>query len=122
MICGGVVKNLANKRSDYNYEQQAVAWVKSNAKVTDRIHYDSARLRYYANTPWAGRNDNKKMSAFIKSIETNQREYDFLVMHAESDEHEKLDRLSSLASYREIKRFSNKSGNQILILRNKHSD
>ncbi len=122
MICGGLVKNLANKRSDYNYEQDAVAWVKSKAKVTDRIHYDSARLRYYANAPWAGRNDDDEMGFFIQSIETNHREYDFLVMHAESDEHEKLHRLSSLASYHEIKRFSNKSGNQILILRNKHPD
>lgn len=122
MICGGLVKNLANKRSDYNYEQQAVAWVKNNAQVNDRIHYDSARLRYYANAPWAGRNDDQEMAAFIQSIETNQHQYDFLVMHAESDEHEKLHRLSSLASYHEIKRFSNRSGNQILIFRNKHSN
>lgn len=118
MIFSGLIKNLANKRSDYNYEQQAVAWVKNHTDIAAHIHYDSARLRYYANAPWEGRNDDGNANAFIQSLESNANQYDYLVMRAETDEPEKLSRLNSLSSYREIKRFSNKSGTQILILRN----
>lgn len=112
-ICLGLAKNISSKRSDHNFEQQAVAWVKEHAPANARIHYGSARLRYYANAPWIGRVEDSAES--IKSIATEAPQHDCLVIRVESDESQKLASLKSLSSYEEVKRFSNKSDTQAMI-------
>lgn len=48
--------NLLPKNSAYNYEQQAVAWLKNTEKVDEkRVFYVSPRARYYAGAPYQGR-------------------------------------------------------------------
>lgn len=116
LMGAGLFKNLASKRDDYNYEQQAVAWVKAHTPTNATIYYDSARLRYYANAPWAGRADHLQSSAWFNQMANHQTQYDCLVMRTEADELEKLQQLKSLPQYLELKRFSNKVGNQVLVL------
>lgn len=122
LISAGLIKNLANKRADYNYEQQAVTWAKQNTKMTDLIYYDNARLRYYANAPWAGRNGDTNVPLLIEQIINNPQPYHCLVLRAEADESDKLKQLQSIPDYHEVKRFSNKSGNQALVLCRNHAN
>lgn len=50
------IKNLLPKKTGYNYEQDAIAWIKKIEKPHDsRIFYVSPRARYYANAPYQGR-------------------------------------------------------------------
>ncbi|NOT14793.1 MAG: hypothetical protein HOP21_04275 [Methylotenera sp.] len=116
LMGAGLIKNLASKSGDYHYEQQAVAWVKTHAPANARIYYDSARLRDYANVAWAGRADHLNSTELITSIRERSEQYDCLLIRAEVDELNKLAQIQSLTQYVELKRFSNKVGNQVLVL------
>jgi len=43
-------------------------------------------------------------------------------LRAEADEHDKLKQLQSIPDYHEVKIFSNKSGNQVLVLCRNHAN
>ncbi|PKO47685.1 MAG: hypothetical protein CVU29_02250 [Betaproteobacteria bacterium HGW-Betaproteobacteria-22] len=116
LISAGLIKNLANKRADYNYEQQAVAWAKQYSNDHDMIYYDNARLRYYAGAPWAGREGDTHIPALLEKMKSEPKPYTCLLLRAEADEPEKLNQMLSIPEYREIKRFTNKSGNRVLVL------
>jgi len=106
----GLVKNIANKRDDYNFEQQAVAWVKQHAPAGARIRYGSGRLRFFADAPWDGREEDT-----VESITGKAQQYDCLVMRVQPDESQKLAQLKALSEYQEVKSFSNKSGTQAMV-------
>lgn len=116
LMGAGLIKNLANKREGYNYEQQAVAWAKQHAHGGGTIYYDNARLRYYADAPWAGREGDTHIPLLLEHIKIESKPYKCLVLRAEADEQEKLKQILSIPDYREVKRFANKSGNQVLVL------
>ncbi len=116
MVSVGIVKNLGNKRSDYNYEQQAVTWVKQN-KPGLNVYFGSARLRYYADATWAGRGDDVDSQTYAHILNpSTSSPYDCLVMRTEADEHSKPALFASQKQFEEIKRFENKAGNQIVVL------
>ena len=50
----GFITNLVPKKPGYNYEQEAVAWVKQHTN-TDAVFYVSPRARYYADVPFQSR-------------------------------------------------------------------
>lgn len=116
LMSAGLIKNLANKRLDYNYEQQAVIWAKQYVNSNGMIYYDNARLRYYADAPWAGREGDTHIPSLLEQIKNESKPYKCLVLRAEADDQEKLNQMLSMPDYREVKRFANKSGNQVLVL------
>jgi len=109
----GLVKNIAGKRDDYNFEQQAVAWVKQHAPADAHIRYGSGRLRYFADAPWEGREEDTMDS--IQSFAVKTQQYDCLVMRVQPDESQKLAQLKALPGYQEVKSFSNRSGTQAMV-------
>lgn len=48
----GLAKNLAPKRAGYNYEQEAVTWVKQQGVSANAIFFDNNRIRFYAKAPY----------------------------------------------------------------------
>lgn len=120
LISAGLIKNLANKREDYNYEQHAIAWAKQNTNTTDLIYYDNARLRYYANAPWSGRNGDTDVPLLLEHLKNNAQPYRCLVLRTEADENEKLRQIQLIPDYHQVKKFSNKSGNQVHVLCRNH--
>ena len=111
------IKNIAPKPDAFYYEQNAVAWIKSHAQGTDvRIYYDSSRLRFYAQAPWAGREDIEKFDNLLTALNTETVRYDYLLMRTKPSNIDKQNQLKQLMHYKMIKSFSNKSGNQIIIM------
>jgi hypothetical protein len=110
----GIIRNITSKHKDYNFEQDAVAWVKQNIDSKLRIHYDSARLRYYADAPWLGRTDDDNTVLLDSIIFENKT--DCIVARVEHNQSEKFHRLDSLQNYRLLKVFEGKSKTKILIL------
>ena len=115
IICGLFIKNIATKRADYSYDKQAAEWMIQQAPPNSRIHFDGGTLRYYANVPWAGREDNEQLAGLITDLNTGSKQFDYLVMRAKANSASKRAQLRALKEYNEIKRFCYKSGNCIVI-------
>ena len=116
-MIGTCIKNIAPKPDAYYYEQNSVAWIKNHTQSTDaRIYYDSSRLRYYAQAPWAGREDIEKFDSLLTALNTETVRYDYLLMRTKPSNIDKQNQLKQLRYYKMIKSFSNKSGNQIIIM------
>lgn len=102
-----LIKNVLPKRAGYNYQQEAVAWVREHNHRQAPVYYDTARLRYYAGAPYIGRAD----ALFWPHLQTmiqNGRidEYQFLLVNIEQDnEEEKATDLERLPQFRELRRF-----------------
>lgn len=117
LFAAGILKNIAPKPDAYYYEQNAVAWIKNHTQSTStRIYYDSSRLRYYAQAPWAGREDIEKFDSLITALNNETVRYDYLLMRTKPSNINKQNQLKQLQHYKMIKSFSNKSGNQIIIM------
>ena len=110
------IKNIAPKPQSDFYEQDAIAWVKSQAKPNSKIYYDSSRLRYYAEALWAGREDVEKFDQLMITLKNESVRYDYLLMRTKPSNIDKYNQIKQLVNYQVVKSFSNKSGNQIIIL------
>lgn len=117
LMIAGILKNIAPKPDAYYYEQNAVAWIKNHAQNTQtNIYYDSSRLRYYAKAPWAGREDMDNLDSLITALNNETVRYDYLLMRTKPSNILKQDQIKQLKHYQTVKSFSNKSGNQIMIM------
>jgi hypothetical protein len=115
------IKNIAPKPDAYYYEQNAVAWIKNHTQSTNaRIYYDSSRLRFYAQAPWAGREDIEKFDSLLTALNAETVRYDYLLIRTKPSNMDKQNQLKRLQHYEAIKHFSNKSGNQIIIMQHTH--
>lgn len=79
------ISNFLPKRAGYNYEQDAVAWVKLHAANADKVFYSSPRERFYAGAAFTSRSydlwDYTRQAIADGSIHN----YDFLVINVEDD-------------------------------------
>lgn len=103
------------KRGEYpDYEQVAAAWIKQNLAQKANIYFDDARMRYYANAPWNGRLTD--WADLKTALDSNRHPYDYLVLHIKHKHPEKRDLLDQYPQYRELKRFSARNGDIVLVL------
>ena len=119
-ICGLFIKNIATKRADYSYDKQAAEWVMQQASPNSHIHFDGGTLRYYANVPWAGREDNEQLAGLITDLNSGKQQFDYLVMRVKANKPSKLEQLRALKEYNEIKQFCYKSGNCIVVFKHRN--
>lgn len=106
ILCGGAIKHLVPKSQGYNYLQEAVSWVKTNASESQRIYYSEPRMRYYAGVEYNGKwsDDWLKIQTDIESNKII--EFDFLVVtHQENHKQIEKNILSKIDYFSEIKRF-----------------
>ena len=113
----GLVKNILPKRAGHNYQQDAVAWVKSHNTDNLPIFYDSSRVRYYAGEPFIG----TWMDVWQKVTEATEdgsiHAYEFLLISQEDNEEWKSAYMAEkLPGYREVHRASNRKGKKFVVV------
>jgi hypothetical protein len=77
--------NLLPKRDGYNFEQEAVEWIKAHAQPGDKIFYSSPRERFYAGEPFTKRNYELWSYTLQAISEGAIHDYDFLLVNVEDD-------------------------------------
>lgn len=113
----GLVKNILPKRAGHNYQQDAVAWVKSHNPDNLPVFYDSSRVRYYAGEPFIG----TWMDVWQKVTEATEdgsiHAYEFLLISQEDNEGWKSAYMAEkLPGYREVHRASNRKGKKFVVV------
>ncbi len=119
-LCLGLVKNILPKRQGYNYQQQAVSWLKANNKERKPVFYDEKRLRYYANAPFTFEPDDWEYLS-RKTQSASIHDYGYLVISHSSKHPERKQFLKDhLPSHQEVASFNSvKSNNSIVIYQRK---
>ena len=112
-----LIKNLAPHKASYNYEQNAVSWIKLNSLANDRVYYDNERLRFYANEPWKGRIDDTAAS-LLSNIQQAKPSYDYVLTRVKRKQSEKLATILANAQYHVVKEFNADNGNKVVICQN----
>ncbi len=116
----GFVKNVLPKRDGYNYQQDAVSWVKSQNKENHPVFYDDSRVRYYAEQPFKGTGTPNFLE--LKNAYKNKsiNNYSYLVINSSKVHLESEQFISSkLPNFIEIKRISSyKDKKQVVIYKN----
>jgi hypothetical protein len=113
IMLGGAIKNLLPKKAGYNYQQEAVAWVKSNNTKNKSVFYDEPRMRYYANEsfikPWP---DNwLNIESFLGNKQIYQ--YDYLLINFNNEQaNKKLQFEKQLPEYNNTINFYNAKANK----------
>ena len=118
-IVYGLASNLVRTNSTYNYEQEAIAWVKQHTPPGARVYYDSARLRYYAQAPWEGREEPVWQQDLLER-QKRLLEFDYLVLVVKRRQAEKLVLLTQqFPQFQQVHEFKAKSGDRVVILTKK---
>ncbi len=112
-----LVKNLLPKNSAFNYQQNAVTWLKEHNKSKKPVFYDNSRIRYYAGAPFIGTwGDSWKIVTSAiedKSIKENE----FLLISGSEKYSERLQIIKEkLPEFIEVKRFSPPKANKSVII------
>jgi hypothetical protein len=117
-----LIKNIWPKRDNYNYEQDAVTYVKQHQSQNDTVLYVSPKARYYAGLPYSSRGYDfwSFTSQAIKNGSIQQ--YDYLVINMDSAYPEREKELVEvLKNHQLVKEFSGfKSRKKIMIFAKKH--
>ncbi len=120
ILCLSFVKNILPKRNGYNYQQDAVAWIKSHNKQNQSVFYDDSRMRYYAAQPFEGTGVPNFIELKTKYDNNSIHNYHYLVINSAKAHKESEHFISSqLPNFSEIKRISSyKEKKQIVIYKN----
>ena len=113
----GMIKNVLPKRAGYNYQQDAVAWVKIHNPNNFPIFYDSSRVRHYAGEPYIGRWQDvwKKVTDAIEDRSIHN--YKFLIINHEDIEKWKSAYLTeNLPEFMEVYRTSSPNGKKFVVI------
>jgi hypothetical protein len=113
----GAVKNILPKRTGYNYQQDAVAWLKAHNPENLPVIYDNTRVRHYAGAPFIGsRVDHwDKIEEAIADGSINSNE--FLLLSVDDDENWKIDHLArGLPKFKEVYRTGNVKNNKFIVI------
>lgn len=113
----GVVKNILPKRAGYNYQQDAVAWVKANNPDRLPVFYDSSRVRHYAGEPFIGTWQDIWQIVTKASEDGSIQNYEFLLICQEDDEGWKSAYFAEkLPAFKEVYRASNTKGSKFVVI------
>lgn len=103
----GFISNLLPKNARYNYEQDAVNWVKKHSPANAKVFYVSPRMRFYADEPYTSRG-YEYWNYTLKAIEDGSiMQYEYLLInmnsHASGKESELIEKLPN---YNFVKEFN----------------
>lgn len=114
-----LLRNLAPKKEGYNYQQDAVAWIKNHTSKNSTVFYDSPRLRYYAGLPLIERGVGP-WDVVTRAINDNSiNQYDYLVVHISRKNPEREIYLTKILNRQKVMEFVADDGARILILSNR---
>lgn len=111
-----LVKNILPKPEGYNYQQNAVRWLKQTNKDNLPVFYDSTRVRHFANEPFIS-NWGNEWAYLNKAIENNSiNQFHYLMINIPNSHPEYVTTIKSkLSNFKEIKRFHALSNKYIAI-------
>lgn len=113
----GAIKNILPKKEGYNYQQDAVAWLKQHNSDNLPVFSNDSRIKYYAGLPFTGTwKDNWKI--LIQEIRNGSiNNYEFLLISEidESPEREKF-LTERLPNFKEVMRSSNAKGKKYVVV------
>lgn len=118
----GFIKNILPKQAEYNYRQQAVAWLQQQNIESLPVFYNDNRLIYYANAPYQERWDNNWQYTRNAIQSGTLKQYEWLAFTYSKKHSDHLEYIQSqLPEYQEVKRFPNRKHKKfILIFQKKH--
>jgi hypothetical protein len=119
LLCLGLIKNILPKRAGYNYQQEAVAWLKKNNLENQPVFYNDSRSRYYAKEAF---DESYEKDWLIITQDPSIQEYNFLVIKVGRPHLEQKEKLiDGLPKHRLIKEFKNtKDSKRMLIFSTNH--
>lgn len=102
----GLLKNIWPKSEGINFQQNAVAWLKSNHIENNQVFFDNSRMRYYAKAQFDGIID-KKSHYLEDAIESHEIEnYKFLVINHSSNQKGREELIAKkLPQFKIVQRF-----------------
>lgn len=118
----GAIKNILPKKEGYNYQQDAVAWVKQHNPDNLPVFSNDTRIKYYAGLPFTGTwNDNWKV--MIREIRNGSiNDYEFLIISEIDESPEREEFLAKqLPEFKEVMRSSNTKGKKYVVVYQKQS-
>jgi len=119
-MLGGAIKNILPKQAGYNYEQEAVSWLKNYNKDNKAVFYQDARLRYYAGAPFLGSGMFNLTSLNNGSNILSTNDYEYLVIN-DSKNLTQQDQSALVASqYHNIKKFNSAKAKKSIMIFKKH--
>lgn len=80
------IKNIWPKREGYNFEQDAVAYLKQQQVPNDKVFFVTARSRYFAGAPYAGRTHEYWDYTQAAIADGSIYKYDYLVLNLYIDD------------------------------------
>jgi hypothetical protein len=116
-MLGSAVKNILPKKHGYNYQQEAVSWLKNYNIDNKPVFYEDSRLRFYAGAPFIGNGKFNLTPVHNDSKTMPLKNYEFLVLNTSNEDliHQALN-TDKTTPYSAIKKFySAKSKNSIVI-------
>lgn len=115
LLMFNLIHNLMPMKPGYNYEQEAVEWVKQQTAESDKVFYVSPRARFYAGAAFSGR-DYDYAEQVEKAIQTKTiYEYDYLVINLNRDQNEQQ-LLEQLPEYQMVKVFEGVKGRKKIFI------
>lgn len=109
--------NIKTKRADYNYDQDAVAWVNAHKASNQRVFYNSERLKHYGNAPFYlhGFDDYQYITESINNQSIFQ--YDYLVLSIKQSQVDELVKMfAALPQYTLLHEVSGYEGKKKILI------
>ena len=94
-----LIKNILPKTEGYNFEQDAVAYVKKIKSPTDKVFYVSPRARYYAGEAYTTRGHDFEDYTAQAIADGSIQTYDFLVINSKNDANYTKKLVAALPNY-----------------------
>lgn len=118
------VKNVLPKKAGYNYEQDAISWIKENNPKNLPVFYETPRLRYYADAPYIGLGDTLNWESFQEMVSTRKiQEFEFLLITINKNSPErKIFIQNNLSEYSEVVRFNNTRNKKSVVIYRKNDE
>jgi hypothetical protein len=86
LLTFSAVKNTLPKRAGYNFEQDAVAYLKRQQIPNEKVFFITPRSRYYAGAPFAGRGYDYWDYTQAAIIDGSIYQYDYLAINLDIDD------------------------------------
>jgi hypothetical protein len=86
LLTFSTVKNILPKRAGYNFEQDAVAYLKRQQIPNEKVFFITPRSRYYAGAPFAGRGYDYWDYTQAAMIDGSIYQYDYLAINLDIDD------------------------------------
>lgn len=117
MMTLSLVKELLPKQKGYNFQQDAVSWLKKYNNHDKKVFYDDSKVRYFANESFIGAWGETwtQVTSAVENHLIKENEYLVITHYAKYPEREDWIK-KQLPEYKEIKRFySTKKRKSIVI-------